>query len=69
MSLKRVWIASPNYSSRSGSGVRLVVVHTAEGACSPRPGRLLRQSSAGVCSTWALTTSAVQTANTSEREN
>jgi hypothetical protein len=32
MSLKRVWIPSPNYSSRGGSGVRLVVVHTAEGA-------------------------------------
>lgn len=35
MSLKRVWIGSPNYSSRSG-GVRLVVVHTAEGARSFR---------------------------------
>ena len=32
MSLNRVWIPSPNYSSRGGSGVRLVVVHTAEGA-------------------------------------
>lgn len=32
MSLKRVWIPSPNYSSRSGSGVRLIVLHTAEGA-------------------------------------
>jgi hypothetical protein len=32
MSLKRVWIPSPNYSSRVGSGVRLIVVHTAEGA-------------------------------------
>lgn len=31
MALKRVWIASPNYSSRSG-GVRLIVLHTAEGA-------------------------------------
>ena len=30
--LKRVWIASPNYSSRGGSSVRLIVVHTAEGA-------------------------------------
>lgn len=30
--LRRVWIGSPNYSSRGGSGVRLVVVHTAEGA-------------------------------------
>jgi hypothetical protein len=32
MSLKRVWIPSPNYSSRGGSSVRLIVVHTAEGA-------------------------------------
>jgi hypothetical protein len=32
MALKRVWIPSPNYSSRGGSGVRLIVVHTAEGA-------------------------------------
>src|SRR5215471_12078100 len=32
MSLKRKWIPSPNYSSRGGSGVRLIVVHTAEGA-------------------------------------
>ena len=30
--LKRVWIGSPNYSSRGGAGVRLIVVHTAEGA-------------------------------------
>ena len=32
MALKRVWIPSPNYSSRGGSGVRLIVLHTAEGA-------------------------------------
>ena len=32
MSLRRVWIPSPNYSSRGGSGVRLIVLHTAEGA-------------------------------------
>jgi hypothetical protein len=32
MPLRRVWIASPNKSSRGGSGVRLVVIHTAEGA-------------------------------------
>lgn len=32
MSLTREWIASPNYSSRGGSDVRLVVVHTAEGS-------------------------------------
>lgn len=30
--LKRVWIPSPNYSSRGGASVRLIVVHTAEGA-------------------------------------
>ena len=30
--LKRVWIPSPNYSSRGGAGVRLIVIHTAEGA-------------------------------------
>ena len=34
MSLRRVWIPSPNYSSRGGSRVRLVVVHTAEGSLS-----------------------------------
>jgi hypothetical protein len=32
MALNRVWIPSPNYSSRSGASVRIVVVHTAEGA-------------------------------------
>jgi hypothetical protein len=32
MALKRKWIPSPNYSSRGGSGVRLIVLHTAEGA-------------------------------------
>jgi len=32
MALKRVWIPSPNYSSRAGTGVRLIVLHTAEGA-------------------------------------
>jgi N-acetylmuramoyl-L-alanine amidase-like protein len=32
VSLKRVWIRSPNYSSRGGTAVRLIVVHTAEGA-------------------------------------
>jgi hypothetical protein len=32
MALNRVWIASPNYSSRGGTGVRLIVLHTAEGA-------------------------------------
>jgi len=32
MALNRVWIPSPNYSSRGGSGVRLIVLHTAEGS-------------------------------------
>jgi N-acetyl-anhydromuramyl-L-alanine amidase AmpD len=32
MALNRVWIPSPNYSSRGGSAVRLCVIHTAEGA-------------------------------------
>jgi hypothetical protein len=32
MALDRVWIPSPNYSSRGGAGVRLLVLHTAEGA-------------------------------------
>jgi N-acetyl-anhydromuramyl-L-alanine amidase AmpD len=31
VSLSRVWIPSPNYSSRGGSGVRLIVVHTTQG--------------------------------------
>ena len=49
--LNRVWIASPNYSSRGGSGVRLVVVHTAEGARSFRDlGGFFSSSSAGVSS-------------------
>ena len=51
MALKRVWIGSPNYSSRSGSGVRLVVVHTAEGARSFRDlGHFFAASSARVSS-------------------
>jgi hypothetical protein len=32
MALNRIWIPSPCYSSRGGSPVRLLVVHTAEGA-------------------------------------
>ena len=51
MALKRVWIGSPNYSSRNGSGVRLVVCHTAEGARSFRDlGGFFASSSAGVSS-------------------
>jgi hypothetical protein len=51
MALKRVWIGSPNYSSRGGSSVRLCVVHTAEGARSFRDlGGFFSSSSAGVSS-------------------
>jgi hypothetical protein len=32
MALQRVWMPSPNVSSRGGSGVRLIVLHTTEGA-------------------------------------
>lgn len=30
--LNRIWIPSPNYSSRQGADVRLIVLHSAEGA-------------------------------------
>lgn len=32
MALTRVWMPSPNYSGRGGSSVRLIVLHTTEGA-------------------------------------
>src|SRR5262245_41455804 len=32
MALERRWMPSPNYSSRGGQRVRLIVLHTAEGA-------------------------------------
>jgi hypothetical protein len=32
VTLVRKWIGSPNYSSRGGSAVRLIVLHTAEGS-------------------------------------
>lgn len=32
MALKRVWIPSPNFSSRGGAIVRMLVLHTTEGA-------------------------------------
>ena len=51
MALKRVWIPSPNYSSRSESGVRLIVLHTAEGARTYQSlGNFFSSSSAGVSS-------------------
>jgi hypothetical protein len=51
MALKRVWIPSPNYSSRGGSGVRLIVLHTAEGARTVESlGSFFADSGAGVSS-------------------
>jgi N-acetylmuramoyl-L-alanine amidase len=51
MALKRKWIASPNYSSRGGSSVRLIVIHTAEGATTIESlGNFFASSSAGVSS-------------------
>ncbi|HEY1437350.1 MAG TPA: N-acetylmuramoyl-L-alanine amidase [Casimicrobiaceae bacterium] len=51
MALKRVWIPSPNYSSRGGAAVRLVVLHTAEGALTYQSlGNFFASSSAGVSS-------------------
>jgi len=51
MALTRVWIASPNYSSRGGAAVRLIVVHTAEGATTYESlGNFFASSSAGVSS-------------------
>ena len=51
MALNRVWIASPNYSSRGGTGVRLIVIHTAEGATTYQSlGNFFASSSSGVSS-------------------
>ena len=51
MTLNRIWIPSPNYSSRGGTGVRLVVVHTAEGSTSIESlGNFFASSSSGVSS-------------------
>jgi hypothetical protein len=48
--LRREWIGSPNYSSR-GSGVRLVVLHTAEGALTYQSlGSFFSSPSSGVSS-------------------
>jgi hypothetical protein len=49
--LKRVAIPSPNFSSRGGTAVRLVVLHTAQGSTSYRSlGSYFSSSSAGVSS-------------------
>jgi len=54
MSLARQWIGSPNYSSRSGAGVRLIVLHTAEGGVGPGAavdlGHYFASASSGVAS-------------------
>ena len=50
MPLKRIWIPSPNYSTRS-SAVRIIVLHTAEGARTYRSlGSFFSSSSSGVSS-------------------
>lgn len=50
MALKRVWIPSPNYSTRSAS-VRLIVLHTTEGARTYQDlGAYFSKSSVGVSS-------------------
>jgi hypothetical protein len=49
--LARVWIPSPNYSGRGGSAVRLIVLHTAEGALTYQSlGSFFASSSSGVSS-------------------
>jgi hypothetical protein len=49
--LKRIWMPSPNYSSRGGASVRLIVLHTAEGARTIESlGNFFASSSAGVSS-------------------
>jgi hypothetical protein len=51
MALKRVAIPSPNYSSRGGSKVRMIVLHTAEGATTYQSlGNFFATPSAGVSS-------------------
>jgi hypothetical protein len=51
VTLARVWIPSPNYSGRGGSAVRLIVLHTAEGALTYQSlGSFFASSSSGVSS-------------------
>jgi hypothetical protein len=51
MALNRIWIPSPNVSSRGGSAVRLIVLHTSEGATSYTSlGSFFSQESAQVSS-------------------
>lgn len=51
MALKRIWMPSPNYSSRGGSSIRLLVLHTAEGALTIESlGNFFSNPSSGVSS-------------------
>jgi Putative peptidoglycan binding domain len=51
MALQRIWIPSPNYSSRGGASVRLLVLHTAEGSRTIESlGNFFASSSSGVSS-------------------
>jgi hypothetical protein len=51
VTLRRVWIPSPNYSSRGGAAVRLIVLHTAEGALTYQSlGSFFANPSSGVSS-------------------
>ena len=51
MTLNRVWMPSPNYSSRGGTKVRIVCIHTAEGSTTWRSlGNYFASSSVGVSS-------------------
>jgi hypothetical protein len=51
VTLSRVWIASPNYSGRGGSPVRLIILHTAEGALSYQSlGNYFASTASGVSS-------------------
>ncbi len=51
MPLNRVALPSPNYSSRDAGGVRLIVIHTAEGALTYQSlGNYFASSSSGVSS-------------------
>jgi hypothetical protein len=51
LTLERIAIPSPNYSSRGGAAVRLIVIHTAEGALTIESlGNYFASSSSGVSS-------------------
>lgn len=51
MSLNRIWQPSPNYSSRGGATVRLIVIHSSEGATSGASlGNFFANPSSGVSS-------------------